>query len=127
MEDIQPKLTVRDFSGYVLAYLLWLLAVSATMWAVFEARNALNVMWPELGSGIRWRWTLRPADRVADLGHSHHGDRKPCLVQPVADSHRRRARPAAKGDCQERRSVVGVAIFRRTSRKSQDRTKFLVS
>ena len=63
MEDIQLKLTVRDVLGYVLAYLLWLLAASVAMWAVFEARNALNVMWPVLGSGTRWTWTLRPIDR----------------------------------------------------------------
>jgi beta-lactamase regulating signal transducer with metallopeptidase domain len=63
VEDIQLKLTVRDFFGYVLAYFLWLLAVLAAMWTVFEARNALNVMWPALGSGIRWQWTLRAVDR----------------------------------------------------------------
>ena len=63
MEDIQLKLTVRDLFGYILAYLLWLLAVSAGMLAMFEARNALNAIWPVLGSGIRWQWTLRPIDR----------------------------------------------------------------
>jgi len=63
MLDIELKLTVRDFLGYVLAYLLWLLAVSVGMLAVFEARNALNVLWPVLGSGVRWGWTLRAVDR----------------------------------------------------------------
>jgi hypothetical protein len=63
MQDIELKLTVRDFVGYVLAYLFWLLAVSVGMVAVFEARNALNVIWPVLGSGIRWTWILRAVDR----------------------------------------------------------------
>jgi hypothetical protein len=63
MLDIELKLTVRDVFGYVLAYLLWLLAVSVGMLAVFEARNALNAIWPVLGSGPRWGWTLRPIDR----------------------------------------------------------------
>jgi hypothetical protein len=63
MEDIRLKLTVRDFFGYVLAYLFWILAAAVGMLAVFEARSALNAIWPALGSGVRWQWTLRPIDR----------------------------------------------------------------
>ena len=63
MLDIELKLTVRDFFGYVLAYVLWLLAAAVALVAVFEARTALNVMWPALGSGVRWGWTLRAVDR----------------------------------------------------------------
>lgn len=63
MEDIRLKMTVRYFLGYVLAYLFWLLAVSMGMLAMFEARNALNVIWPSMGTGIQWTWTLRAVDR----------------------------------------------------------------
>lgn len=63
MEDIRLKLTVRNVLGYVLGYLLWLVAVSMGMLAMFEARNALNAIWPTLGTGIRWTWTLRAVDR----------------------------------------------------------------
>lgn len=63
MQDLQLKLTVRDLFGYGLAYLLWFLTLAAGLLAVLEARNALNVIWPVLGSGMRWTWTLRAVDR----------------------------------------------------------------
>jgi hypothetical protein len=63
MESIRLKMTVRDLLGYALAYLFWLVAAAMAMLAVFELRNALNVIWPSLGSGIQWEWTLRPIDR----------------------------------------------------------------
>ena len=46
-----------------MAYLLWFLTLSVGMLAVLEVRNVLNAVWPVLGSGIRWAWTLRAADR----------------------------------------------------------------
>jgi hypothetical protein len=63
MENIELKLTFRDFFGYVLAYFLWLAAAAMGMMAILEARNALNAMWPVLGSGNQWTWALRPVDR----------------------------------------------------------------
>jgi hypothetical protein len=63
MEDIKLKMTARDVFGYILAYMLWFLAIAVAMLAMLEARNALNAIWPVLGSGVRWGWTLRPVDR----------------------------------------------------------------
>ncbi len=63
MDDILLKLRFRHVVGYILAYLLWLLAITIGLIAVFEARNALNVVWPLLGSGTQWQWILRPVDR----------------------------------------------------------------
>jgi hypothetical protein len=63
MEDTQLTLGFRHVVGYALAYLLWLLAITVGLVAVLEARNALNVVWPLLGSGVRWGWVLRPVDR----------------------------------------------------------------
>jgi len=63
MDDIQLRLRFRHVVGYILAYLLWLLVIAIGLVAVLEARNALNVVWPLLGSGIRWQWVLRPVDR----------------------------------------------------------------
>lgn len=63
MEDIQPRLRFRHVVGYALAYLLWLLVITIALVAVLEARNALNAVWPLLGSGVRWGWVLRPVDR----------------------------------------------------------------
>lgn len=63
MEDINLKLTFRHVFGYILAYLFWFLTASIGMLAMLEARNALNMLWPVLGSGVRWTWILRPVDR----------------------------------------------------------------
>ena len=63
MDDVLLELRFRHVVGYVLAYLLWLLAIAIGLIAVFEARNALNVVWPLLGSGTHWQWILRPVDR----------------------------------------------------------------
>jgi hypothetical protein len=60
MEDMSPKLTVRDVFGYLLAYLCWIATAAAGMLAIFQTRNALNVVWPALGGS---RWVLRPVDR----------------------------------------------------------------
>jgi hypothetical protein len=63
MDDVQLRLRFRHVVGYILAYLLWILVIAIGMVAVLEARNALNVVWPLLGSGIHWQWVLRPVDR----------------------------------------------------------------
>jgi hypothetical protein len=63
VENIQLKLTFRDVLGYILAYLFWMVAAAASMLAAFELRTGLNVIWPALGSGVRWAWTLRAVDR----------------------------------------------------------------
>lgn len=63
MDDFLMKLRFRHVVGYILAYLLWLLAIVIGMIAVFEARNALNVVWPLLGTGTAWAWRLRAVDR----------------------------------------------------------------
>lgn len=63
MDDVLLKLRFRHVVGYVLAYLLWLLAITVGLIAVFEARTAINVVWPLLGSGTNWQWALRPVDR----------------------------------------------------------------
>jgi hypothetical protein len=67
MEDITPKLTIRDIFGYILAYMCWLCTAAAGMLAFLQARNALNSIWPALGSGNQWRWLLRPVDRFGLL------------------------------------------------------------
>jgi hypothetical protein len=63
MDDVQLRLRFRHVVGYILAYLLWILVIAIGMVAVLEARNALNVVWPLLGSGVHWQWVLRPVDR----------------------------------------------------------------
>jgi hypothetical protein len=63
MDDVQLRLRFRHVVGYILAYLLWVVAIAVSMLAVLEARNALNVVWPLLGSGVHWQWVLRPVDR----------------------------------------------------------------
>ncbi len=60
MEEMSPKLTVGDVFGYLLAYLCWTATAATGILAVFQARNALNVLWPVLGGS---RWVLRPIDR----------------------------------------------------------------
>ena len=60
MEDMRPKLTLRDIFGYLLSYFCWLCTAAVGMLAVFQTRNALNVMWPALGLS---HWVLRPVDR----------------------------------------------------------------
>jgi hypothetical protein len=63
MENIRLKMTVRDLFGYALAYLFWIVAAAIGMLAAFELRTGLNVIWPALGSGVRWTWMLRAVDR----------------------------------------------------------------
>lgn len=60
MEDMRPKLTLRDIFGYLLSYLCWLVTAAVGMLAVFQTRNALNVIWPALKLS---HWVLRPVDR----------------------------------------------------------------
>jgi hypothetical protein len=60
MEDMRPKLTVRDIFGYLMSYLCWLCTAAVGMLAVLQTRNALNVIWPVLGGS---HWVLRPVDR----------------------------------------------------------------
>ena len=67
MEDMRPKLTIGDIFGYILAYMCWLCTAAAGMLALFQARNALNTVWPALGSSNQWRWLLRPIDRFGLL------------------------------------------------------------
>jgi hypothetical protein len=63
MEDMRPKLTIRDVFGYMLAYMCWIITAAAGLLALLQARQALNSIWPVLGSGTQWRWILRPVDR----------------------------------------------------------------
>ena len=64
MEQVQPRLTVGDVFGYILAYLGWLLTAAAGMLAIFQTRTMINVMWPALGGT---QWTLRAVDRFGLL------------------------------------------------------------
>jgi hypothetical protein len=64
MEEIDPKLTVRDVLGYLLAYLFWILAAALGMVAILQARSALNAMWPVVSDN---RWLIRPIDRFGLL------------------------------------------------------------
>ena len=64
MEELRPKLTVRDILGYILAYLFWLITAAIGMLAIFQTRNMINVVWPALGGN---RWVLRAVDRFGLL------------------------------------------------------------
>lgn len=60
MEEIQPRLTVRDLFGYAIAYGIWVVVAAISMLTVLELRNALQVMWPVISDN---RWALRAVDR----------------------------------------------------------------
>ena len=64
MEQVQPRLTVRDVFGYALAYLCWLVTAAIAMLSVFQTRNMINALWPVLGGS---RWVLRAIDRFGLL------------------------------------------------------------
>ena len=62
MDDITPRLTLRDVIGYITAYLCWVCTGAASMLAMLQARQALNVLWPAAGGS---RWVLRAVDRFS--------------------------------------------------------------
>ena len=84
MEQVQPKLTFRDFLGYLLAYWFWIMGAAIALLALVFIRQMINVGWPALGEVIfklnrdwttmpdglmqmadRTDWTIRAIDRFA--------------------------------------------------------------
>ncbi len=59
-----PPHAPRGVLPYVLAYLLWLLSVAASLAAVIQLRSTVNVLWVALGGS---RWSLGLANQVSLL------------------------------------------------------------
>ena len=60
MEEMQPRLTIRDLFGYAIAYAIWVVVAAIGMFAILQLRNALQLMWPVISDN---KWLLRPIDR----------------------------------------------------------------
>lgn len=62
MEDVSPKLRIKDILAYLVAYGLWMICAILGLIAVFQLHNTLNFIWPLINTGNQWRWTLRPVN-----------------------------------------------------------------
>lgn len=67
MESVSPRMKLQDLVAYAIGYAFWFVGAAIGLVAIFQARNALNTIWPVFGDSNQWRWLLRPIDRFGLL------------------------------------------------------------